>query len=395
MLRRSSAGRLLSTVSRFTACDAGTSLPDGTRWGPFDYTSVKVEDPYGLLVSNSLETLASGFRWSEGPVWCQTRRKLFFSDTVLDSIFSWQPGKEGATLVARYSGGFDPIRALPAEIKAYNYSFEPGSNGMSMFGDDSLVICQHFARQVIRVDIGAIESLKGSPLSNLPIGSFDVLAKETPTGRPFNSPNDVIVADGSTVYFTDPIYGFLQKTNPEDSTPKGVSCGLLLDQPYLDDLCLSEGAGVKGVYKWSTEGARSSLSCVTTALHRPNGLALSRDGSHLWVANSVAKGPSWSAFALKSRLAGTGETFVTSVVDELALKDDLIFGPGLSDGFKIDQNGNIWSTVPGGFAVIDPKGMIVLAKIFMGTNTSNLQFGDDGDVFITGLGHLWRIQRQV
>ena len=63
----------------------------------------------------------------------------------------------------------------------------------------------------------------------------------------------------------------------------------------------------------------------------------------------------------------------------------LRFGPGASDGIKIDEAGRLWATVPGGIAVIDLQTRRVLASVEFGTNTANLCFGDGGDVFVTGL----------
>jgi gluconolactonase len=155
---------------------------------------------------------------------------------------------------------------------------------------------------------------------------------------------------------------------------------------------------MKGVYQFSIAGGSSStLRCLSSALSRPNGLALSRDGSVLWVANSADGEPSWSAFEVNTdeTCLATGEVQGTGLVNEQSLQDSLHLGPGLSDGFKIDESGNIWSTVPGGIAVIDPKKQEVLVKVSMGTNTSNIQFGDNGDVFVTGLGHIWRLKRAL
>ena len=70
-------------------------------------------------------------------------------------------------------------------------------------------------------------------------------------------------------------------------------------------------------------------------------------------------------------------------------------GPGLSDGFKIDEAGRLWASVPGGVAVIDPEAKKVVASVAFGTNISNLRFGEDGDCFVTGLGHVWRMKRKV
>jgi len=70
-------------------------------------------------------------------------------------------------------------------------------------------------------------------------------------------------------------------------------------------------------------------------------------------------------------------------------------GPGLSDGFKFDEHGRIWSSVPGGIAVIDVQRKRVLATVRFNTNISNIRFGDNGDVFVTGLGHVWRLKRNL
>ena len=51
--------------------------------------------------------------------------------------------------------------------------------------------------------------------------------------------------------------------------------------------------------------------------------------------------------------------------------------------------------MPGGLAVIDPEEATVLATCSFGTNTSNVAFGEGGDVFVTGLGHVWRLRRRV
>jgi len=60
----------------------------------------------------------------------------------------------------------------------------------------------------------------------------------------------------------------------------------------------------------------------------------------------------------------------------------------------VDVEGRIWSTIPGGIAVIHPTRNTVLAEVRFKTNTSNVEFGDNGDVFVTGVGHLWRLRRQ-
>ena len=84
-----------------------------------------------------------------------------------------------------------------------------------------------------------------------------------------------------------------------------------------------------------------------------------------------------------------------AVLGEKELGAGVQLGPGLSDGFKVDELGRIWSSVPGGIAVIDPVAPKVLASVKLGTNISNVRFGDGGDVFVTGKGHVWRLKRKV
>ena len=167
--------------------------------------------------------------------------------------------------------------------------------------------------------------------------------------------------------------------------------GLHPDQPYLDEMCESVGAGYKGVYRCRQDGLKTTLECVTRSLERPNGLALSVDGELLWVANSTKNAPSWTAFKVSEKVPFDQVT----VLDAVTLGESLTLGPGLSDGFKIDEGGFIWTSVPGGVAVIDPDRNKILARVAMGTNISNIAFGEDGDVFITGLGHLWALKRRV
>ena len=65
----------------------------------------------------------------------------------------------------------------------------------------------------------------------------------------------------------------------------------------------------------------------------------------------------------------------------------------LSDGFKVDENGLIWTSSLMGIAVIDPHNERYVAKIHIGLAISNIAFGEDNDVFITGSGHVWKLKR--
>mmetsp|Transcript_85561 Transcript_85561/g.178761 ORF Transcript_85561/g.178761 Transcript_85561/m.178761 type:complete len:160 (-) Transcript_85561:289-768(-) len=154
---------------------------------------------------------------------------------------------------------------------------------------------------------------------------------------------------------------------------------------------MSEGAGCKGVYRIR----KGRVELVTKAMTRPNGLALTPDKKTLWVCNSAKEGPSWWAFALESPflpLAPLRSLDSKNLMEDL---DPTAERPGASDGFRIDSEGRLWTTIPGGLAVIDPSRNKVLAKVMLNTNTSNVEFAADGSIFITGLGHLWRLTKKL
>ena len=67
----------------------------------------------------------------------------------------------------------------------------------------------------------------------------------------------------------------------------------------------------------------------------------------------------------------------------------------MSDGFKIDESGYIWASIPNGLAVIDSNNRKVICQILLGVNTSNLAFGRNGDVWITGKDGVWKMTRKI
>jgi len=365
----------------FAPAPAGTLLPDGTRWG--QYSGAEVTEATGsifkpIFASTKVEVLLSGIRWSEGPTWVAAESALYFVDTIDARIYRWSE-REGTRIVATVTGGFDGTN-----VPDYDSLFEPGANGMLLAGDD-VILCQHPTRRLIRMKFRDLKELRGRPICEAP---HEVLADTAPNGRRFNAPNDVIMAPNGDIFFTDAIYGFLKKQPKELGYAYiNAETGAHPDQPYLDAPVREVGAGMTGVYR--IRAGRVEL--VTSELQRPNGLAISPDGSTLWVANSVKDTPSWHAFAL-------GETLPLSriaVLSEADLGPAVQLGPGLSDGLKIDHLGRLWASIPGGLAVIDPVGKRVLASVKFGTNVANVRFGDGGDVFVAGLGHVWRLQRRL
>ena len=367
-----STAQKIGIDSRFAPNRSGTLLPDGTFCCPF--AGATISDASGeLFASSEVELLVSGLRWSEGPVWHAAERALFFVDTIQDRIYRWS-ASDGTTIVVSAAGGFDG-----SNVPEYETLYEPGANGMALMSENEIIICQHSTRRVIRMKLAELQRLGGRPLSE---SNFEVLAQIAANGRGLNAPNDVVVAPNGDVYFTDPVYGFLKKQFLNEN-------GDPVDQPYLDEAVAAVGAGVTGVYRWRAGGG--ALELVTDLLHRPNGLAFSPDGQTLWVSSSDKDGPSLNAFLLREQLPLER----TAALSEAELPGINLMPGMLIDGFKIDERGRLWSSVPGGLAVIDPARKAVLASVTFGTAISNVCFGEGGDVFVTGAGHVWRLRRTV
>jgi gluconolactonase len=280
-----------------------------------------------------VEVLASGFEWAEGPVWVpEGDGALLFSDIPRNRIMRWREGE-----------GLDVYLEPSGYSGVAEYGREPGSNGLALDSEGRLVICEHGDRRVSLLH---------------PDGGRRTLA-DAYEGKRLNSPNDVAVHSSGALYFTDPPYGLPEKT--EDPRRE------------LDH---------QGVYR-VLDG---EVTLLTAELSRPNGIAFSPDEGTLYVANSDPARAIWMAFpVVEDGTLGEGRVLhdATGSVGDV---------PGLPDGLKVDERGNLFATGPGGVLVMDPEGT-VLGTIRMGNATANVAFGGDGSVlYLTADAYLARIQ---
>lgn len=287
-----------------------------------------------IAADAEIEILASGFDWSEGPVWIPSGSGwLLFSDVPQNRIYKWQPGREVEVFLepSGYTG--DVPRGG-----------EPGSNGLTLDAQGRLVLCQHGDRAVARLE---------------PSGELTTLAADY-QGKRFNSPNDLVYKSDGSLYFTDPPYGLEQ--GEQDPAR------------HLD---------FQGVFRLDPDG---SVTLLTSDLSRPNGLAFSPDESVLYVANSDPQRAVWMAFPMQEgNTLGQGEVFfdATAWVGEK---------PGLPDGLKVDREGNLFATGPGGVLIFSSDGTH-LGTIDTGQATANCAWGGDGsDLYITADGDLMRVR---
>jgi gluconolactonase len=287
-----------------------------------------------------LEVLTDGYAWVEGPVWVpKDGGYLLFSDIPNNSVFKWQPGK-GASLFLKpsgYSGSRPDLR-------------EPGSNGLLLDPKGRLVLMQHGDRRVARLKADG--------------KTFTTLADKY-KGTRLNSPNDGAYKSNGDLYFTDPPYGLMVKG--KDGFP-----GQDLD------FC--------GVYRLTPKG---ELTLLTKEMTKPNGIAFSPDEKTLYVANSDPKLAIWKAFPVqKDGTLGAGKVFFDST--KWAGKKK-----GLPDGMKVDQDGNLFATGPGGVLVFAPDGTH-LGTVATGVPTANCTWGEDGSVlYVCADKALCRIQTKT
>ena len=280
-----------------------------------------------------IEVLASGMKWSEGPVWVKDGGFLLFSDIPRNSVMKWKQG-EGLSLWMKPSG----------YTGVTDYGAEPGSNGLTVDAQGRMVFCEHGDRRISRLEPG---------------GGKRTLV-DAYQGKRLNSPNDAVFKSNGDLYFTDPPYGLPERAK---------------DPRREMDFC--------GVYRLSSGGA---LTLLTRELGLPNGIAFSPDEKTLYVAQSDPQRAIWMAYPVKEDgTLGTGRIFadVTPMVKQL---------PGLPDGMKVDQAGNVFASGPGGIHVYAPDGRR-LGRIDTGQRTANCAWGDDGaTLYMTADSYLCRIR---
>ena len=218
-------------------------------------------------------------------------------------------------------------------------------NGNTRDRQGRLVSCSHGARAVLRTEHdGTITTLVDRYL-----------------GKRLNSPNDVVVKSDGTIWFTDPPYGIISDYE-----------GYKSDQEQ------------DGCYVYRFDPADGSLSVVADDFAKPNGLAFSNDESVLYIADTGrSHDPDWPAHIRQFDLNGTRLTNPKVFAD---------IDTGLPDGFRLDTQGNIWTSAGPCVNVYDPAGAL-LGRIHTGQATSNVTFGGPkkNRLFITSSQYLYAI----
>jgi gluconolactonase len=213
------------------------------------------------------------------------------------------------------------------------------ANGNTLDLQGRLVTCEHGSRTVTLTEAD---------------GSVTVLA-ERYEGKRLNSPNDVVVKSDGAIYFTDPPYGITKD---------------------------EEELGFYGVYRRSPEG---QLTLLVKDFIRPNGLAFSPDEQRLYVDDTERQ--HIRAFEVQpDGTLGEGRVFAEVTGEK----------PGVPDGMRVDQKGNVYCTGSGGVQVFTSSGKRI-GIIEVPEVAANCAWGesDAQTLYITASIGLYRIRLNI
>lgn len=289
--------------------------------------SIEIRDQRFLDIVDEnleLETLASDFEFTEGPIWHPVEKHLIFSDIPANKMFRWSN-----------SDGLQLFRE-PSNM----------ANGNTYDHQGRILSCEHATSRVSRTEAD---------------GSIEVLASHY-DGMELNSPNDIIVRNDGSIWFTDPTYGRLGHT------------GTVRD-PELD-FC--------GVYRLDPDSRE--LMLVGKDFEMPNGLAFTIDHKRLYVADTPRMHIRLFDINENGLLSG-GEVFAESTGE----------GAGAPDGLKIDSAGHVFCAGPGGVHVYHPSDGACLGVIMTPAFCANFTWGESNfrTFFLTSSTNLFRTTLKV
>lgn len=315
-------------LSLLSACDGDTSSPAAAG---SDGSIERLTPAFDALVPADarIEKLAGDFRFTEGPVWDRRNNQLYFSDLIGNAIYTWSDTDGLATFM-------QPVYEGDSEHTMV------GSNGLTLDDQGRLLLLEHGNRVISRLEAD---------------GSRTILAERYGDGR-LNSPNDSVWHSNGWLYFTDP--------------PYGLAGG---DQDPQKELNFS------GIYRLYP--ATGEVQLLASHQSRPNGIGLSPDEQTLYVANSDGNRMAWYQYdvAYDGQLSNRRIFFDATGHEE----------SGAADGLKVDVDGNVFATGPGGVWVFDPAGKH-LGTIKPAEVPANVAWGDDGStLYMTARSGLYRI----
>jgi gluconolactonase len=282
--------------------------------------------------SARIEKLADGFLFTEGPIW-HPDGYLLFSDPNANTIYRWS--ETDGLSVYRTKSGYAGI-----DVGEYG---QPGSNGLTLDALGRLTIAEHGRRRIARLERNGVLTL----------------LTDRYEGRRLNSPNDLVYRSDGALYFTDPPFGLPRFfDDPRKELP---SSGVFL---------LKDGR----------------LRRVADELTGPNGIAFSPDERFLYVSNWDAK----RKVVLRYAVAADGALTSPSVFFDVTS----LPGDEALDGVKVDVEGHVYVSAPGGVWILSPEGRHLGTIRVTDERPANFAWGDaDGKtLYMTAHAGLYRIR---
>jgi gluconolactonase len=299
--------------------------------------SVQIRDPrFGDVVGEDaeIEQIATGFGFTEGPIWHPEQHFLIFSDMRHDHQRRWSAA-DG--------------------VSTYRHPSNK-ANGSAFDRQGRVVSCEHQTSRVVRIEGDGIETVLAS--------HFD--------GRELNSPNDIVVRSDGAIYFTDPTYGRARE-----------DIGLLraIEQPH------------QGLYRIDPDSGAVGL--LVDDFWQPNGLCFSVDERKLFVNDTPRFHV--RAFDVAADGDVSGGDVWAETLDSNGEKPDGRHPdtpPGMKpDGMKVDREDNLYVVGPGGVHVFAPNATC-LGVILVPEHTTNFAFGDADfrSLYITASASVYRVR---
>jgi len=289
-----------------------------------------------LPASSTIEKVATGFEFTEGPVWVRDGNYLLFSDPNANMIYRWSP-TDGQISIYRSKSGY-----AGTDIGEY---LQPGSNGLTLDGQGRLTIDEMGRRRVTRIEHNGTVTVLATGYDN----------------KKFNSPNDLVYRSDGALYFTDPPFGL----------PK-MADDARRELPYSGVFCLIDG----------------TVRLVSKDFAGPNGLAFSPDERYLYVDD-------WD---LQRKVINRYEVLPNGDLTRPFRFADLTgeVGEDALDGMKVDRHGNVYVAGPTGLWIFSPSGRVI-GRIIPSEEPHNLTWGDaDGKtLYIAALTSIYRVRFNV
>ncbi len=285
-----------------------------------------------------IEKLAEGFQFIEGPVW-HPDGYLLFSDPNANVIYKYGPRTKNIEIYITKSGytGTDVGKL-----------HQPGSNGLTLDQDGRLFVAQHGNRRIIKHERK---------------GPITVIA-DNHKGQRLNSPNDLVFKSDGTLYFTDPPYG--------------------LEKAYKDS---KKETPYQGIYRVKN----GIVELLSDKVGGPNGIAFSPNEDYLYVSNWDIRDVMNSKKLYRFPVNGDGTLGLPELFYEMNQTNEA----EALDGVKVDVEGNVFVSAPGGIWILSPKGKL-LGKIIGPERPANMAWGDDGKtLYLTAHTGLYKIRTKT